>query len=56
MKERIIKCRFCSWKTPVWITTKKGRHASGYESLREHVFHNHLSEWKKIVGKREIEV
>jgi len=45
---KYIKCRYCDWQTPAWITTKDERRKSGYPSLTRHVYTEHPEEFKKI--------
>lgn len=46
--QKYIKCRFCSWQTPSWVTTKKGKRVSGYPTLVKHVYIEHPEEYEKI--------
>jgi len=53
---KYIKCRFCNWQTPAWITTKKGKRKSGYPRLQRHVYIEHPKEFKKIQEDIMIEI
>lgn len=46
-----LKCRFCSWETPAWRTTKSSKkHRHGWILLEKHVFDNHPEETGKLLG------
>jgi hypothetical protein len=36
-----IGCKYCDWKTPVWITTKRGIRSSGWKRLAFHIRDKH---------------
>ncbi len=42
---KMIKCRFCEWKTLAWRRSKKGKVKSGYLRLLSHVFYEHRREY-----------
>lgn len=44
----ILKCKFCSWQTKRWVTTKKGKKRNRSDLLISHVMIEHEEEYRKI--------
>ena len=50
---KIIKCRFCNWRIPRWLTNRKGKHIESFTKLQSHVALQHWNEYEKIMDKLE---
>lgn len=44
---RRLRCRFCDWSIPSFITKKDGSIASGMQKLIDHVHDQHEDEMEK---------
>ena len=51
MTEHQLKCRFCDWHTPRWITTGRGTHRHGHQRLDQHVEQFHDAEYEAIMAR-----
>uniref|UniRef100_A0A6M3L9H5 Uncharacterized protein n=1 Tax=viral metagenome TaxID=1070528 RepID=A0A6M3L9H5_9ZZZZ len=51
--ENIIKCAFCDWQIPRWLTNKKGKHIESFTKLQSHVALHHWDEYEKVIEKLE---
>ena len=51
--KHIIKCAFCDWQIPRWLTNKKGKHIESFAKLQSHVALHHSDEYDKILNKLE---
>ena len=49
--KNIIKCAFCDWQIPRWLTNKKGKRVNGYYKLQKHIAFHHWDELEKIIDK-----
>lgn len=47
-ERRRVKCRFCSWSAPAWVTLKSGKRRSGMQRLLNHVEDYHDREHADI--------
>ncbi len=47
--DNILKCKFCKWQTPRWVTTKKGKRVNKSSKLVGHVMIEHPDEYSKIM-------
>ncbi len=45
---RTIKCRFCDWEIPTFITTSRNKKVHSYHLLQEHCMIEHDEEMKKF--------
>ena len=43
-----LRCAFCEWKTPRWITNKKGKHKLGGARLLAHIEIAHHDDYTRI--------
>ena len=46
--ENRIKCRWCEFTTPRWLTGKDGKPKSGWPSLHDHIFLTHETEYDRL--------
>jgi hypothetical protein len=44
-----MKCAFCEWKTPRWITTKRGKKSNGGKRLLTHIETAHHDDYMRIM-------
>lgn len=54
MTDRRIKCRWCKFSVPPFITTKSGKKISGFIRLRHHQEDEHPAE-RETIADPEIE-
>ncbi len=47
--DNILKCKFCKWQTPRWVTTKRGKRVNKSSELIGHVMREHPDEYQKIM-------
>jgi len=46
-QKRLIRCRWCQWATPPWIT-RQGKRKNYHERLKSHVEDNHPEYFEEI--------
>ncbi len=51
--DNILKCKFCNWQTPRWVTTKRGKRRNRSNKLISHVMIEHPDEYSKIIEECE---
>lgn len=50
-----IKCKFCNYKTPRWIT-KNGKKKHGYSRLKTHLELNHFDIYLKVKNDAKLAI
>lgn len=45
--KHFLKCKYCDYQIPAWITTKKGKKSHNYIKLETHVHVEHFDEYFK---------